>query len=246
MLIDSVTNRENYYGCLSGHGLEIGALHEPAKLGDKCAVEYFDVRDRESSAEVFGELDSARLVDVNFVGDVDKRDLRELGKDRFDFVIANHVIEHLANPMGLVDDMFWIVKPGGMVVISAPDKRFTFDRERNLTGFEHLVEDFVDECKDAPDEHYLDFIDKVLPEGKGLDGEELQRLLSLVRQRREHVHVWDSASFKEFMSRSLSYLGIGCTLVCEEVGDANEIEYFGIWRKERLRFWHRLYSRFRS
>lgn len=239
-LMPLVGQRDKHYRNLKGLGLEIGALHEPARLPDVCSVEYFDLRSREASARIFEEIDSEKIVEVQHVGDIDRRGLRRLRGGRYDFVIANHVIEHLANPIAFVEDVFGIVKPGGLVILSAPDKRFTFDRDRALTDFEHLERDYQRGCVEASDEHYLEFIEKVLPEGRGLEGEALQELLALVRLRREHVHVWDSLSFRDFMNRSLALLGLEAKLLSEETGEQTQVEYLGVWKKGLGSRWRRL------
>lgn len=226
--------------------MEIGALHEPAPVPEGCEVVYFDVRSRRESVQLFDELDAALIVDVDEIGDVDRRDLRRLGKGSYDFVIANHVIEHLANPIALVEDMFHITKPGGVVVISAPDKRFTFDKKREITHFQHLLEDFWNCEERASDSHYLEFIRKVLPGGGQKTGKELAELLDLVWRRREHVHVWDSGSFRTFLTSSLDYLGIEAIPELEIGGDETRFEYFSIWRKENEKWYTKTLNRIKS
>lgn len=237
-------HRTPHYSNLKGKGVEIGALHEPAKIPEHCEVVFFDLRTKDDSALLFDELDPNLLVSVDVVGDADRRDLRKLGKDTFDFAIANHVIEHLANPIAFLEDLFYIVKSGGLVVLSAPDKRYTFDKRREITSFAHLEKDYEKGIVDAPDEHYLDFIKNVLPGGDSKRGEELDDLLALVRKRREHVHVWDTESFESFLNMSLVKLGIKAAPVVEITGDETCFEYFSIWQKKKVGIIERLVAAF--
>ena len=70
-----------------------------------------------------------------------------LSDNTFDFVILNHVIEHVANPINAIKEIFRVTR--GLVVISAPDKHFTFDKQRQLTPFDHLMtEGFCQWIKD--------------------------------------------------------------------------------------------------
>lgn len=60
---------------------------------------------REAGLEVFqGELSDADLAD-----------------NSFDLVTARHVLEHIADPVAFVRDIFRIVKPGGMMVLKTPN-----------------------------------------------------------------------------------------------------------------------------
>ncbi|MBF0146737.1 MAG: class I SAM-dependent methyltransferase [Magnetococcales bacterium] len=40
----------------------------------------------------------------------------DLNPDSFDFVQINHVIEHVPNPVGLLEEIFRVLKPGGWVI----------------------------------------------------------------------------------------------------------------------------------
>ncbi|MCB0785280.1 MAG: hypothetical protein KDC02_13865, partial [Flavobacteriales bacterium] len=55
--------REPGWALLSGHGLEVGALHEPAPLPVACTVEYVDAISREEAARLFPEIEAERLVE---------------------------------------------------------------------------------------------------------------------------------------------------------------------------------------
>nr|WP_281384263.1 methyltransferase domain-containing protein [Pelagicoccus albus] len=190
-------------------------------------------------------MDPELIVPVDVVGDADSRDIRKLGHESMDFVIANHVIEHLANPMAFVEDLFYVTKPGGLVVLSAPDKRFTYDSKRDVTSYDHLLLDYQRREIRPDNSHYMDFIVKVLPDGDKKTGQELEDLLDLVYRRREHVHVWDTDAFVEFLKRSLKSFGVVAEPIVELFGDDTKFEYFSIWKKGKPSFWTRLTSRFR-
>lgn len=224
-------DRSDCYSLASGHGLEIGPLHEPAQLPENSSVEYFDLRSKADSATIFDELNPDTIVEVDHIGDIDKRDLRRLGQDRFDFVLASHVIEHLANPIALIEDAFHILKPNGLLIIAAPDKRFTFDKAREITSTQHCLHDYKNRVETACDSHYTDFIRNVLPDGPLLHGNDLEERRRLVRIRREHVHVWDSTAFKDLIDAAFLHLKIDADLVYEIDGDRTKFEYRAAFRK---------------
>lgn len=223
-------HREKAYATLSGKGLEIGAFHEPAILPDTAAVEYFDAMDAAKAAELFPEIPADSFVPVDHLGDIDHDGLQQFEPDSFDFVIANHVIEHLANPIKLVRDAFALTKPGGAVIISAPDKNYTYDKARPLTPYDHLWSDFVNDVRENDDEHYMDFFRGAAPHVLEVDPIHLPYNIQRVRERREHAHVWDSASFSAFLNETFKRLDITCSQFAESLGPENDMEYFGAWR----------------
>ena len=63
-----------------------------------------------------------------------------IDNNAFDFVINSHVLEHVPNPGRQMQEWLRIVRPGGLVYMIVPDKRFCFDRRRQLTEIEYLLE----------------------------------------------------------------------------------------------------------
>lgn len=226
-----MNHRKAGFNYLKGYGLEIGAMHNPSPLPEGCRTEYLDVMSKAQLMELFKEVDPALIVNPDYLGDIDKDGLAQFENEKFDYVILNHVIEHLANPIKAVREIFRIVKRSGFVVISCPDKRFTFDKERNLTTFDHLFEEFANNVNDVTDDHYIDFLSNVHPHIMNLPADQIRIHLEMVRKRREHVHVWDSLSFKDFLNRCLSLFKIDATCVYESDGDSNKFEYFSVWRR---------------
>ena len=58
----------------------------------------------------------------------------------FDFIIANHVLEHIPNLIAFFLDIAEVLKPNGKICLAIPDKRFCFDRFRNQTSFAECYE----------------------------------------------------------------------------------------------------------
>jgi SAM-dependent methyltransferase len=216
---------------LSGNGLEIGALHEPVRLSSRCRVEYFDAVTEGEAGLLFPEIPSGAFVHVHHVGDLDRGGLAAFPDSGFDFVIINHVLEHLANPLLAVREVFRILHPGGIAVISIPDMRYTFDARRALTPWDHLWSDYVNGVVESSDEHYLDFLRSAAPHVFEESAQNLAIHVERVRRRREHAHVWTSQSFREHLRRSMAAFGIEAAPLVESLGDDNRIEYFSMWRK---------------
>lgn len=225
--------REMGLAILHGNGLEIGAMHNPTPVPIGCGVEYYDVVTKAEAMALFPELPNESFsIEPKYIGDVDKDGLSVIPKDHFDFVILSHVIEHVANPIRVVEEIFRVVKPGGHVVIACPDKLYTFDKDRAITSFSHLLEEYRSGIVEVTDDHYLDFLRGVHPEIMKLPPEQITIHLQAVRERREHAHVWDSFSFKDFLVRSFEFLDVQAFCSYEVAGAETQIEYFSIWEKK--------------
>ncbi len=223
--------REPGWALLHGHGLEIGALHERAPLPSTCVVEYVDAITRAEAAALFPEVDAGLMVDPDHIRDIDREGLSGFKDDHYDFVVLSHVIEHLADPIGALQDVFRVLRPGGYTVIAAPDRHYTFDRFRGNTPFGQLLSIHLREVKVVSDEQYIDFLGGVYPKLVREGGAALDSALASVRARREHAHVWDSQAFKDFLDRALSHLLIRAELMYESTGSQNGLEHFSVWRK---------------
>ena len=224
--------RSEGYKILKGAGLEIGALHQPAQLPQECKVEYADVISREDAIKLFPEVNKNLFVDVTHLVNLDKRGFSSFENERFDFVILNHVIEHLANPIKALSELFRVVKEKGYVVIGCPDKEFTFDKKRKLTSFDHLLQEYKENVSEVSDEHYIDFMEAVHPEVIG-NIEHFLTALKSFRERREHAHVWNSESFQHFLEQSMKHLNIVAECKFVHTSIDNEYEHFSIWEKKK-------------
>ncbi len=61
----------------------------------------------------------------------------------FDFVIASHVIEHVPDFIGWLKEIHSILKPGGILSLAIPDKRFTYDFFRQLSKISDVVDAYL-------------------------------------------------------------------------------------------------------
>ncbi len=230
-LAPSLIHRGKGYKMLTGHGLEIGALHQPAQLPNDCTIEYCDAASREELSSFFPELNIDDFVKINYICDLDKQGLSLFKTEQYDFLIINHVIEHVANPIKVIEELFRILKRNGKLVISAPDKDYTFDKHRGLTSFEHLLSEYKENVTTVTDAHYLDFLKAVHPELMSGSPESLAAHIQNVRNRREHAHVWDSLSFQDFMKEALNHLNIKAECLFLHTAEKNHFEYFSVWQK---------------
>jgi SAM-dependent methyltransferase len=220
---------------ISGHGLEIGALHHPFPLPAGAAAEYADAMTREQAAALFPEVDASAMVEVGRIVNLDEEGLAGWEPGSLDFVIISHVLEHLANPLAAIEQVFRILKVGGRAIIAIPDMRFTFDRFREATSFEHLWADYANGVRANSDEHYLDYLRGVAPRVFLEPKENLPGHVAWARSRREHAHTWTSATFRECLLLSFERMKIRASILFESMGDDNKAEYVAVLEKQITR-----------
>jgi SAM-dependent methyltransferase len=61
--------------------------------------------------------------------------------EAYDALLASHVVEHLANPLGALAEWQRVVRPGGYVLLIVPHRDGTFDHRRPITSLAHLEAD---------------------------------------------------------------------------------------------------------
>ena len=140
---------------LNGRGLEIGPLQKPMCTHPGMQMEYID---RCTVAELraqYPELNELPLVEPQIIGDAET--LQVVPSNTYDFLIAAHVIEHMRNPIGALSHWLRVIKPGGLLYLVVPDKRYIFDYHRARTSLAHLILDYRQPSRERDFEHYIDF-----------------------------------------------------------------------------------------
>jgi len=170
---------------ISGTGIEIGALSNPQKVPKLVHVTYVDRLPPEASAR-FEDLKGVPLHRVDVIEDAET--LRSFGDGTQDFVIANHVLEHLQDPISGLLAMLRVARPGGVVLLSVPDKRFTFDVNRPVTPFEHLVRDHREGPAWSERQHFEEWSRLVNRREESRVDEEVRHLMNIGWSI--HFHVW--------------------------------------------------------
>lgn len=189
-----VAKRRRLARWLSGEGIEIGALHHPLKLPSNTRVTYVDHLPIEKLREHYPELGEETLVPVDVIGSAE--DLSPFADDSLDFVIANHLFEHLEYPITALLEFQRVLRPGGILYLALPDKRRTFDSRRQLTSVEHLIEEQRErKAEQNRRAHYVEWAEAAGdhdPEGRA------DALMAIPYSI--HFHVWRPDTFLDFLS----------------------------------------------
>jgi predicted SAM-dependent methyltransferase len=189
---------------LRGRGLEIGALHNPLPLPRSAKASYVDRMSTPDLLSHYPNLRCRKLASIDVVDDGEK--LKTIRDGSQDFVVVNHLLEHTQDPIAALGTFFRVLKPGGVLYMSLPDKRYTFDRSRPETPLNHLWEDHLLGPERSRKGHYEEFVAAV----EGLTDQ------TAIRDRAEHFqkndysihfHVWTQGEMLELLLALRARLG---------------------------------------
>jgi predicted SAM-dependent methyltransferase len=217
-------------------GIEIGALYRPTVKKETGPIFYADFDTTETLRSKYAEFGLApsevdKIVDVDYV--LGGKNLSEAASDEapFDYVLASHVIEHVPDFVGWLQDIRKILKPGGILSLAIPDKRFTFDYQRRLTASADVVDAYLSKTKIPTPrqafDQYAEFDFGWVNEGNESDLIRRTRLLRAWNSAKEaaenkydsYVHCW--------VFTDSSFLDLASDLVHLDLFDYKIISYFG-------------------
>jgi SAM-dependent methyltransferase len=206
-----MSSREALSEHVSGTGIEVGPGHAPFPVAAGVSVQFVDRLTSTEHHELFPELPPGMgFVEPDLVADLDTDRLAAIESASQDFVVASHVLEHLADPIGFLDDAYRVLRVGGVLLLLLPDRRCTFDRERDPTPLGCLIRDHEVAATVPDDEHLLEFLlgadqgpDFVLPQ----DPDDRARLFAWHRDRSIHVHCWTDDEFSDVLGYCADVLG---------------------------------------
>jgi SAM-dependent methyltransferase len=210
---DPLIVRHRFASHLSGEGIEIGPGHVPFPVPPTLSIRYVDRWEPTANSSLFPELgESPGFPEPDVISNLDSDRLAMFPEASQDFVIASHVLEHLANPLAMLKEIYRVLRPGGLLVLLIPDRHRTFDCDRSPTPLAHLVDEYERDVHEVDDAHILDFLigtQEQLDEHGDADRSPLEftpEEIELHRRRSVHVHVWDVEEFGEFMNYSAKEL----------------------------------------
>lgn len=210
---------------LKGDGIEIGALHAPVEIPPGVTVRYLDRMSTNQLKQTYPELADYDLVKVDIVDDGER--LTSISDASLNFVIANHMIEHCQNPIFTLENWLRVLKPGGVLYIAVPDKRYTFDCDRPVTPLEHLIRDYTEGSGWSMNSHYEEWVRLVekAPEdniaGRAKVLAELNHSI--------HFHVWTQVEFFDLLMYCRNQLSFPLEV---ELLQKNELEFIVILKKQ--------------
>ncbi|MBB2959821.1 methyltransferase domain-containing protein [Methylobacterium sp. R2-1] len=138
-------SRNKRYACLthdidlaSGAGLEFGPGNNPVELPTGLGITYIDY-DLKANADLSNRVP----IDYAWSGSGSLRNV--LGRSEYDFAIAAQVAQYVPNVLGWFRGIHTVLRPGGVLNLSLPDRRLMFDAGRNESTIAEMVEADVHE-----------------------------------------------------------------------------------------------------
>ena len=125
-------------------GLEIGPSFSPlAAKKDGFNVKILDHAAAEELAAKYKKhgVDVSKIEEVDFVWKGERFEKLVKG-EKFDWILASHVVEHTADLIGFLQDCETILQKNGEVRLAIPDKNFCFDLERECTSLGRVIDIF--------------------------------------------------------------------------------------------------------
>lgn len=176
---------------LAGQGIELGPEANPLVVTtNKVSIEYVDRLRPEETAKIYA-IPLEHIVRPDYFAEADK--LSIFGDGRFDFVIANHLLEHMVDPIGAIVEWLRVLKDNGTLFLTVPNYRCNeYDFSRKPVTIRHLIDDYRALHADRKTEHWKEFIELV----EGINPGEpafLERLNLFENiDFRIHMHVFDN------------------------------------------------------
>jgi SAM-dependent methyltransferase len=141
-------------------GLEFGPLASPILSKSLANVQYVDFASQEFLRAKY--LDDPN-VNVDAIGKVDvvlggNSILDFVEPDSCDFIIASHVLEHVPNVVGWLQEIQILLKPEGQIGLALPDMRFTFDHLRNVAKTSDIAAAYYKKTRTPSPEQIFDHL----------------------------------------------------------------------------------------
>lgn len=141
-----LTRKAKLLSCINPYidkGVEIGALDKPLVTRDMGFIKYIDYTTTEELKVICTNRNPDQMVEVDYVwGDSSLDSLLEQDLP-LDYAIASHVVEHVPDMIGWLQEVYKILKPGGFLSLALPAKTQCFDYYRNETVTSDIVDSYI-------------------------------------------------------------------------------------------------------
>ncbi|MGZ3769130.1 MAG: class I SAM-dependent methyltransferase [Bdellovibrio sp.] len=116
----------------------------------------------------------------------------------FNFVLSEHVLEHLTDPIQNILEWKRVLKSQGIIFLFLPHPDRTFDRLRPKTTLEHLIADHNNKNIDGDATHYQEWKELVIDKGLAPHYASYSEDQTL-NQGLLHRHVWTTKEIVELL-----------------------------------------------
>lgn len=218
--------------------LEIGAFCRPTlsrPMFRAHFVDYFSTKELREQCKHNGE-DPQNVVNVDFV--VKGEDYTSSVQGKFQIVIANHVWEHITNPIKWLNMIGELTDEDGILFISLPDKRFSFDCLRDETSLAHILSDYLVPGRDLTAEHCIEteiyYDRKYVGQKRSIEGSlSIDAIINSFKHHHPgiHCHVFNGDNFLAKIMEPIIYMKLVPWSVVDFAQEHRAGEFYTVLRK---------------
>lgn len=190
-------------------GLEFGACDLPTVRPDQGNCRYADFRTTDEMADLW-QIPMPDLSPVDYVISRGRPLSRQI-RERFDYVIACHVLEHVPDTVGYLNELKAMLKPeaGRLIFLTIPDKRATSDATRPTTTIDHLLMNYYEQSQYPKLENILEFHRHWIGNAEKTGPMSIAEAYTYATEYCEsgladvHCHVWTDDEFRDQLTQLL-------------------------------------------
>ena len=151
----------------------------------------------------------------------DAVDLATIDNALYDFVLASHVLEHIANPIKALHHWQRVIKTGGHVILAVPHLDGNLPLSRPVTSLQHLIKDWEDDTRENDLTHVNESVEaNTALEDVGSREQNRVLLMRNVEHRMMHHHCFNPKLVVSLLHqvglqiRAVNLLQPGSHIVC--------------------------------
>jgi SAM-dependent methyltransferase len=132
-----------------------------------------------------------------------------IGHEPLHYAVASHVLEHVPNPLGWLQEILDCLEPGGMVAIVLPNRERSMDYYRQPTSFAQLIGWSIEKPAKPTPTQVMEFLSQSFEDDGRVDFDAPMPAFKAVKR---HYTDATAIDFAEFVAREDHYLDIHCSV----------------------------------
>jgi SAM-dependent methyltransferase len=127
--------------------LEIGAFDYPTYTKERIDISFMDwfAPEEHFAAHATAPERAKNAIAVDYV--IKNKNFSHQISKKFDLVIANHVVEHIADLIRWLQNISSVLNPNGYLFLAVPHKEYTFDKIRQLTSLAEILRSYEEDLQ---------------------------------------------------------------------------------------------------